>query len=92
MPLCWHCTTGCDLSFCVVVSVVDVVYCAAVLCHAVLCRSDPPSDTKEQPALTREHILAACDASLRRLQTDYIDLYQIHCELPTMSITKAACI
>jgi aryl-alcohol dehydrogenase-like predicted oxidoreductase len=28
--------------------------------------------------LSRRHILAACDASLRRLQTDYIDLYQPH--------------
>lgn len=44
------------------------------------CRQEPPSDTKEQPALTREQILSACDASLKRLQTDYIDLYQIHCE------------
>ena len=26
----------------------------------------------------RKHILDACDDSLRRLQTDYIDLYQIH--------------
>jgi aryl-alcohol dehydrogenase-like predicted oxidoreductase len=28
--------------------------------------------------LSRKHILDACDASLRRLQTDYIDLYQTH--------------
>ena len=28
--------------------------------------------------LSRKHILEACDASLRRLGMDYIDLYQIH--------------
>jgi 1-deoxyxylulose-5-phosphate synthase len=26
----------------------------------------------------REHIVTSCDASLRRLQTDHIDLYQLH--------------
>src|SRR5262245_39249140 len=29
---------------------------------------------------SRKHIRESCDASLRRLGTDYIDLYQIHCE------------
>jgi 1-deoxyxylulose-5-phosphate synthase len=33
---------------------------------------------------SRLHILKACDDSLRRLQTDYIDLYQIH--RPSMEI------
>jgi 1-deoxyxylulose-5-phosphate synthase len=28
--------------------------------------------------LSRKHILEACDASLRRLKSDFIDLYQIH--------------
>ena len=28
--------------------------------------------------LSRKHIMAACDASLRRLRTDYLDLYMAH--------------
>src|SRR5690348_10246986 len=28
--------------------------------------------------LSRKHVIAACEASLRRLGTDYIDLYQAH--------------
>ena len=28
--------------------------------------------------LSRHHIVRACEASLRRLRTDYIDLYQVH--------------
>lgn len=30
------------------------------------------------PRINREHINAAIDGSLKRLQTDYVDLYQIH--------------
>ncbi len=35
-------------------------------------------DGPNEQGLSREHILAAVDASLRRLQTDHIDLYQSH--------------
>ena len=38
----------------------------------------PMGSAPTQRGLSRKHILAAIDASLRRLGTDYVDLYQIH--------------
>ena len=38
----------------------------------------PMSDAPGDAGLSRKHVLAAADASLRRLGTDHIDLYQIH--------------
>jgi aryl-alcohol dehydrogenase (NADP+) len=38
----------------------------------------PMSDDPNDRGLSRKHILASIDASLRRLGTDYLDLYQIH--------------
>lgn len=35
---------------------------------------DGPNDA----GLSRHHLVRACEASLRRLQTDHIDLYQVH--------------
>jgi aryl-alcohol dehydrogenase-like predicted oxidoreductase len=39
---------------------------------------DPEARRPNRFGLGRKHILAAVDASLRRLGTDYIDLYQVH--------------
>jgi aryl-alcohol dehydrogenase-like predicted oxidoreductase/alkanesulfonate monooxygenase SsuD/methylene tetrahydromethanopterin reductase-like flavin-dependent oxidoreductase (luciferase family) len=36
------------------------------------------ADVPNARGLSRKHILAAVDASLRRLGTDYLDLYQVH--------------
>lgn len=38
--------------------------------------------------LSRRHILAACESSLRRLKTDWIDLYQVHAPDPDTPIEE----
>ena len=38
----------------------------------------PTGDGPNDRGLSRKHIIAGIDASLRRLGTDYVDLYQIH--------------
>ena len=38
----------------------------------------PVHEGPNRSGLSRKHVLEACDASLKRLGTDFIDLYQIH--------------
>ena len=39
----------------------------------------PMGEGPNDVGLSRKHITSGCDASLRRLGTDHIDLYQVHC-------------
>src|SRR6266516_2186998 len=49
---------------------------------------NPMGDDPNQRGLSRKHIFHAIDDSLRRLGTDYVDLYQIHRFDPTTPVEE----
>jgi aryl-alcohol dehydrogenase-like predicted oxidoreductase len=55
----------------------------ATKCHGKMDDHDPNAWGN-----SRRHIIQACEASLKRLQTDYIDLYQIHRPQPEIPIDE----
>lgn len=55
----------------------------ATKCHGKMDKDDPNSGGNSY-----RHILDACEASLKRLQTDWIDLYQIHRPQPEIPIDE----
>jgi voltage-dependent potassium channel beta subunit len=48
----------------------------------------PMSNRPNDQGLSRKHILEQCDASLKRLGLDYIDLYQAHRYDPTVPLAE----
>jgi 1-deoxyxylulose-5-phosphate synthase len=55
---------------------------------ATKCRGQMGGNANDQ-GLSRKHIISACDASLRRLGVDYIDLYQVHAPDPSTPIEES---
>jgi aryl-alcohol dehydrogenase-like predicted oxidoreductase len=54
---------------------------------ATKCRMQMGSGANDA-GLSRKHVLSAIDASLRRLGTDYVDLYQVHAPDPDTPIDE----
>lgn len=54
---------------------------------ATKCRGAMGSGPNDQ-GLSRKHVVSACEASLRRLGTDYLDLYQLHWPDPSTPIEE----
>jgi voltage-dependent potassium channel beta subunit len=48
----------------------------------------PMGEGPNDRGLSRKHIIEACDASLRRLGTDYVDLYQCHRHDPGVELDE----
>jgi aryl-alcohol dehydrogenase-like predicted oxidoreductase len=48
----------------------------------------PTGPGRNDRGLSRKHIVESCHASLRRLQTDYVDLYQAHRYDPTVPLEE----
>lgn len=55
----------------------------ATKCHGKMDDTDPNAWGN-----TRKHVVEACEASLKRLKTDWIDLYQIHRPQPSVPIDE----
>jgi aryl-alcohol dehydrogenase (NADP+) len=55
---------------------------------ATKCFNGTHNRKRNRWGLSRKHVLAACDESLARLGTDYIDLYQIHRHDPNTPIEE----
>lgn len=48
----------------------------------------PQGEDRNARGLSRRHLIDACEASLRRLRTDWIDLYQLHRANPAIPIDE----